>query len=110
DQRAEDLELWVRPLLDLVDGLQQVVRTLQGEVARLDGDQDVGRRHERVDRDDAQGRRRVDGDVLVPLGGGREDVLQLVVTIQLTDELGLDLGQGDGRWRDLQVRDPVSRP
>src|SRR5262245_55552676 len=54
DQGAQDLELGVRALLDLVDRLEEVVRAFEREVARLDRDQHVGRRHEGVDGDDAE--------------------------------------------------------
>src|SRR5438093_6911513 len=54
DHRPQQLEVRVRTGADLLDGLQQVVGSFEGEVARLHRDQQVGRRHERVDRDEAE--------------------------------------------------------
>src|SRR5215218_4187289 len=91
NEGAQDLELRVGPHLDLVNGFQEVIRPLQGEVAGLDWDQDVSRRDQGIHRDDAQGWGRVDDDVVVLLLDGLELVLQAKVTVQLSDKLGLDL-------------------
>ena len=44
-QDTEQLELGIRPRLDFVDGLEEIVGALQSEVGGLDGNQDMGRRH-----------------------------------------------------------------
>src|SRR3954469_5719462 len=64
DHSAEDLKGGVGPRLHLVDGLQEIVGALEGEVARLDRNQHMSGRHERVDGDQPEGRGGVDDDVL----------------------------------------------
>src|SRR4029453_10812938 len=41
DHDAEDLQLGVRALPDLLDGLEQVVSAFEGEVRRLDRDEEM---------------------------------------------------------------------
>jgi hypothetical protein len=65
----------------------------------------VRRRHQRVDRDHAQGRRRVDEDVVVVGGRVLHPVLEAERTVEVADELRLELGQGDARRREEEVRD-----
>ena len=107
DDDAEDLEVRVGAALDLLDRLEQVVRSLEREVRRLDRDEDVGRRDEGVDGDHAQRRGRVDEDRVV---GGRRSVpvLQLVLEpeepVDLPDQLRLDLRDGDPRRGDVRDR------
>ena len=97
-----------------LDGAQQLLQALQRVVLALDRDQHLGRRHERVDGQQAERRRAVD-----------EDVVQ-VVRVELADRPGqpglarhqrhqLDLRarQVDGRGRAVQVlesRDPARSP
>src|SRR3990172_9627800 len=44
DHCAQELQLAVWPRADPIDGLQEVVRPLEGEVARLDGNEQMRRR------------------------------------------------------------------
>src|SRR5687767_3053538 len=64
DHDAEDLELGVRALPDLFDGLEQIVGALEREVRGLDRDQQVRRGDQRVDGQQTERRRAVDDDVL----------------------------------------------
>src|SRR5947199_1274011 len=59
DHRAQQLQVGVGTGADLLHGLQQVVGPLEGEVARLHRDQQVGGRDERVDGDEPERGRRV---------------------------------------------------
>src|SRR5215471_8131691 len=54
DDGAEQLQLRIRARADAIDGLEQVVGPLEREVARLDRNQQVCRRDERVHRDEAE--------------------------------------------------------
>src|SRR5688500_13671118 len=92
---AEYLERRIRPLAHFLDRLQQVVGALEREIRRLNRDQQMRRRNERVDRQQAEGRRTVDHDVWVQLPHWLELVLQAEVRIDLTDELRLELCQRD---------------
>src|SRR5215471_15019539 len=102
DHDPQDPQVRVGPGLDLVDRLQQIVRALQREVGGLDGNQDVSRGDHGVDRDHAEGRRRVDENGVV----GPPDRIDLVpeseVAVDLPQELGFDLGERDPRGRDVQ--------
>ena len=64
DDDAEDLELGVRALPHLLDGLEQVVGAFEREVRRLDRDQQMRRGDQRVDGQQAERRRAIDHDVL----------------------------------------------
>src|SRR5262245_32189115 len=57
DDGAEKLELGIRARADAVDRLEQVVGPFEREVARLDGNQQVRRGHQRVHGDEAERRR-----------------------------------------------------
>src|ERR1700753_1127565 len=110
DEGAENLELGVGSNLDLVDGFQQIIGAFQGEIAGLDRDQDMRGGDQGIDSDDAQGRRRVDDGVVVDVLDSGQLVLQPVMAVELSDELGLDLRQGDGRRRHSQVVHLFRRP
>ena len=83
-----------------LDRLEKIVGSFQREVARLDRDQDVRCGHHGIDRDDAQRRGCVDDDELVASPNPLDLVLEPVIAIQLPQQLGLDLGQGDRRRGD----------
>ena len=105
DHRAQQLEVGIGPRPDLFDRLQEVVGALEREVARLDRDQQVGGRDQRVDGDETERGRRVDHDELVSIGHEVEAILQPEVRVDLADELRLELGQGDPRRRHVEVGD-----
>ena len=103
DQDPQETQGRVRPRLDLVDRLQEVIGALEREVRGLDRDQDVGRRDHGVDRDHSERRRRIDDDRVVPLAGPVQLVPQAEVAVDLTQELGLDFRQRDPGGGHVQV-------
>ena len=62
-QDAVDLELGVQLPLDLVDGGQQLLQALGGQILRLDGDYDPVGGGQRVDREHPQGGLAVNEDM-----------------------------------------------
>src|SRR5204863_10101396 len=86
DDDAEDFELGVRTLAHLFDSLEQIVGAFEREVRRLDWDQQVRRRDQRVDGQQAERRRAVDDDVLELPVQGRELVLQPEWRVELPDQ------------------------
>ena len=106
----QELQVGIGAGPDLLVGIEQVVGALEREVGRLDRDEEVRRRDERVDGQDAQGRRRVDHDVVVALPDARQLVLEAEVAVELPDQLGLRLGQRDPGAQDVEILvAPVSR-
>ena len=110
DHDAQELEVRIRPALDLLDRFEEVVCPLEREVRGLDRNQDVRRSDERVHRDHAERGRRVDEDrvVLPRLAHDLELVLQPEVPVELTEELRLDLRERDAGRRDRELRDAWS--
>ena len=90
---------------DLLETIEKVIRALEGEVARLDRNQEVSGRYQSVDRDQSEGWRRIDHDELVLVSYRLEGVLELEVPVDLPHQLGLDLCEGDPRRRQVQVGD-----
>ena len=103
DHDAEELEVGIGAGFDLLDGLQKIIRALQREIGGLDRHQHVRRGHQGVDRDHAQSRRCVDEDVVVCVRGVLDLVLQPERSVDLTDQLRFQLGQGDFRRSEKEV-------
>ena len=106
DDHAEQLQVRIRARLDLLDRLEQIVRPFQREVRRLDGDENVRRRDQRVHGDHSERRRRVDEDVVVLLTGVLHLVLQPEWAVEIADQLRLELGERDARRSEPEVRNP----
>ena len=105
DDDAQDAQARVGPRLDLVDRLEQVVGALEGEVGRLDRDQDVRRGDHRVDRDHPERGRGVDEHGVVGVTDFLDLVAQAEMPVDLARELGLDLGERDPCGRHVQLGD-----
>src|SRR5205085_5356324 len=102
---ADDLEVRVRPLLDLLDRLEQVLRPFEREIGGLDRYDQVRGGDERVDRDEAERRRRVDDDEVVVRPQRIEPILEAKRSVELSDELRLELCERDTRGQDGEVLD-----
>ncbi len=89
--------------LDLVDGLEKIVGPLEREVRGLDGHQHVGRRHQRIDREQPKGRRRVDDDRVEVGLEGLDGVLEPIGGVEFTGDVDLELGHGDPGRRHPKV-------
>ena len=87
---------------DLVNGFKKVVCALEGEVRRLNRDQEVGSRDHGRDGDQAQGRRRIDNDILELPCQCVQGVSQPEMGIQLARQGLLKLGHGDRGRCELQ--------
>ncbi len=90
---------------DQVDVAQQLSQALQRVVLALDRDQDLLARDERVDRQQAQGRRAVDEDVVQRLLVRRDRPLEPALTCDQRDQFDLRTGEVDGRGRTEQAFD-----
>ena len=101
---AADLEVAVDPLRDQVDRLQQLRQPVQRQEVGLERDEDLGRRAEGVERQDAQRRRAVHQDVVELLGVGVELVAEDHLAADGAEQLELGAGQVDVAAADGQVR------
>ena len=97
--------------LDQVHRAQQLLEPLKGVVLALDGDEHLGRRHQRVHGEQPQRRRAVDDDVVQAgrvIGGDRPR--QPRFPGYQRNEFDLRAGQVDGRGRAQQPRQTLHRP
>src|SRR5450830_61114 len=86
---AVDLEARVEPVPDLLDGLDQLRHSAQGEELALERDQHAVRGGERVDREQTERRLAVDEDDVVVVERGPEHSRQDRLAGDLADELDL---------------------
>ena len=94
-QHAEDAQLGVEPVDDLVDRVGQQGDAAQREVLALQRDDDAVGGGERVDGEQPEGGRAVDEDEVVALAQRVEDALEGLLAGDLADELHLGGRQVD---------------
>ena len=108
-QDALDLDLRVEVLPDHLEGVLELDEPPHRQVLALDRDDHLVGRGQRVDRQQAEARRRVDADVVVVVGDLRQRLLQRPLAADLGAHRDLGAGQvdrGDGDV-DLAVLDDL---
>src|SRR2546430_6421264 len=103
-QQAIYLETWIQTGLHRLDDLEKCCDTLERVVLRLHGNDHAGRRDERVQREQAERRRAIDEDVVVPVHHiARELVAQRHLAADRVEELDLGGRELEGRRCDVDL-------
>src|SRR4051812_12221605 len=104
-QEAQDLEVAVQLHPDHVDDLDEVVEALHRVVLGLDRDDDVVRRDQAVDGQQAQVGRAVDQRKVVAVEMALEAVPQDLLAAQGSEQFALGRGKVDVGWGDIDPGD-----
>jgi hypothetical protein len=99
---ADDLEVGVEALPDLLDGVHQQGHPAQGEVLALERDEDAVGGGEGVDGEQAETGRAVDQHVVVALAQHPKDPQQRLLAGDLPDQQDLGRGQVDVGGKEIE--------
>ncbi len=103
DQDPEHPQLSIRSCLDFVDGLEKIVRSLEGKIRSLDRNQYVGSCYQRVDGQKPESWRSIDDDRVEPPSHSVDGVLETVGCVELADKPNIELCHGNSGWCNPEV-------
>ena len=102
-QHTQYFQLWIRPRFHLLDRFQQVIRSFEREIGRLNRNQHVTGRDQRVYSYQAERRRRVDHDHFILLLQRLHSIFQTEWRVKIAHQFRFKFRQTDSRRHELQI-------